>query len=95
MTAASVGGSTASADVTSVPVAYTGPTSSQADKAVAFAYAQLGKPYVWGATGPGSYDCSGLMYAAWQAAGITLPRDTYGEWAACRTSRCPTSSPVT
>jgi cell wall-associated NlpC family hydrolase len=81
VTAASVGGSTASGNVTTAPVAYTGPTSSQAGKAVAFAYAQLGKPYVWGATGPGAYDCSGLMYAAWQAAGIALPRDTYGEWA--------------
>ena len=81
VTANTVGGSTTSGDVTSAPVAYTGPTSSQADKAVQFAYAQIGKPYVWGATGPGAYDCSGLMYAAWQAAGITLPRDTYGEWA--------------
>ncbi len=77
MAAASVGGSTTSGNVTTTPVAYTGPTSTQADKAVAFAYAQLGKPYVWGATGPSSYDCSGLMYAAWGAAGVTLPRDTY------------------
>jgi cell wall-associated NlpC family hydrolase len=81
VTAASVGGSTTSGDVTTAPVAYTGATSSQAGKAVQFAYAQLGKPYVWGATGPDSYDCSGLMYAAWAAAGVTLPRDTYGEWA--------------
>jgi cell wall-associated NlpC family hydrolase len=56
---------------------YTGPTATQAEKAVAFAYAQLGKPYVWGATGPGSYDCSGLMMAAWAAAGVSIPRDTY------------------
>ena len=79
--AASVGGSTNSANVTTAPVAYTGPTSTQAGQAVAFAYAQLGKPYVWGATGPDSYDCSGLMYAAWQSAGITLPRTTTEEWA--------------
>lgn len=79
--AATVGGSTASAAVTSSPVAYPGPTGSQADTAVQFAYAQIGKPYQWGATGPNSYDCSGLMYAAWQAAGVTLPRDTYEEWA--------------
>ena len=61
---------------------YTGPTSTQAEKAVAFAYAQLGKPYQWGATGPNSYDCSGLAQAAWAAAGVAIPRDTYEQWAA-------------
>ena len=61
---------------------YTGPTGSQADKAVAFAYAQLGKPYQWGATGPDSFDCSGLAQAAWAAAGVAIPRDTYEQWAA-------------
>jgi cell wall-associated NlpC family hydrolase len=61
---------------------YTGPTSTQAEKAVAFAYAQLGKPYQWGATGPDSYDCSGLAQAAWAAAGVAIPRDTYEQWAA-------------
>ena len=61
---------------------YSGPTSTQAEKAVAFAYAQLGKPYVWGATGPGSYDCSGLAQAAWAAAGVAIPRVTYDQWAA-------------
>src|SRR5689334_23469714 len=43
----------------STTATYTGTTSTQGGKAVAFAYAQLGKPYQWGATGPGSYDCSG------------------------------------
>jgi peptidoglycan DL-endopeptidase CwlO len=61
---------------------YSGSTSTQAGKAVAFAYAQLGKPYQWGATGPGSYDCSGLVQAAWAAAGVTIPRTTYAQWAA-------------
>jgi cell wall-associated NlpC family hydrolase len=61
---------------------YTGPTSTQAQKAVAFAYAQLGKPYQWGATGPGSYDCSGLVQAAWASAGVSIPRTTYAQWAA-------------
>ncbi len=51
----------------------------RAGEAVAFALAQLGKPYAWGATGPGSYDCSGLVQAAWQAAGIALPRTTYSQ----------------
>jgi len=59
---------------------YTGPTSSQADKAVAFAYAQLGKPYQYGATGPDAYDCSGLVQAAWAYAGVSIPRTTYEQW---------------
>ncbi len=61
---------------------YTGTTSTQGGKAVAFAYAQLGKPYQWGATGPGSFDCSGLAQAAWAAAGVSIPRTTYAQWAA-------------
>lgn len=63
----------------STTAVYTGPTATQAQKAVAFAYAQLGKPYQWGATGPGSYDCSGLMQAAWASAGVAIPRDTYSQ----------------
>ncbi|WP_456300476.1 NlpC/P60 family protein [Streptacidiphilus rugosus] len=55
------------------------PMSARAAVAVAFARAQLGKPYVWGATGPGSYDCSGLVQAAWAAAGVSLPRTTYDQ----------------
>ena len=66
----------------SAPQPYTGSTSTQAGKAVAFAYAQLGKPYQWGATGPGSFDCSGLTQAAWAAAGVSIPRTTYEQWAA-------------
>jgi hypothetical protein len=46
-------------------------------EAIAFAQAQLGKPYVFGATGPDSYDCSGLVQAAWRAGGVSLPRTTY------------------
>ncbi|MFJ6573092.1 NlpC/P60 family protein [Streptomyces sp. NPDC091292] len=53
--------------------------STQTAKVIAFAEAQLGKPYVWGATGPGSYDCSGLTQAAWKAAGVTLPRTTWDQ----------------
>jgi peptidoglycan DL-endopeptidase CwlO len=48
-------------------------------KAVSFARAQLGKPYVWGATGPDSFDCSGLTQAAWKSAGISLPRTTWDQ----------------
>jgi cell wall-associated NlpC family hydrolase len=59
---------------------YKGPTSTQADKAVEFAYAQLGKPYVYGASGPDSYDCSGLTMASWAFAGISIPRTSYEQW---------------
>lgn len=52
------------------------PSATKAHKALAFARAQIGKPYVWGASGPGSYDCSGLTQAAWKAAGVALPRST-------------------
>ncbi|MFD4599481.1 NlpC/P60 family protein [Streptomyces sp. NPDC058464] len=46
----------------------------KAMKALAFAREQIGRPCVWGATGPGAYDCSSLTQAAWRAAGVTLPR---------------------
>ena len=50
-------------------------TSSKVDKVLNFASQQLGKPYVWGAQGPNSFDCSGLTYYIYKnAAGITLPR---------------------
>ncbi|QJY50500.1 C40 family peptidase [Pseudonocardia broussonetiae] len=45
-----------------------------AGTAIAFALAEVGKPYLWGGTGPDRYDCSGLMLRAFQAAGINLPR---------------------
>ena len=53
--------------------------AAKAAKAIAFAKAQLGKPYVWGATGPDSFDCSGLTQAAWGAAGVSLPRTTWDQ----------------
>ncbi|MEU8653189.1 NlpC/P60 family protein [Streptomyces sp. NPDC048737] len=53
--------------------------ATKAEKALAFARAQIGKPYVWGAAGPDSYDCSGLTQAAWKAAGVSLPRVTYDQ----------------
>ncbi|MFI0872897.1 NlpC/P60 family protein [Streptomyces parvus] len=53
--------------------------AAKAEKVLAFARAQIGKPYVWGATGPSSYDCSGLTQAAWREAGVTLPRTTWDQ----------------
>ena len=42
------------------------------DVAVSYALAQLGKPYLWGGTGPAAYDCSGLTMMAWRQAGVAL-----------------------
>lgn len=56
-----------------------GTYAAKAEKVLAFARAQIGKPYVWGATGPSSYDCSGLTAAAWKAAGVQLPRTTWDQ----------------
>ncbi|MFJ3900560.1 NlpC/P60 family protein [Streptomyces sp. NPDC090025] len=67
---------------TTTPPPSTGGGSSYAAKAadaLAFARSQIGKPYVWGATGPSSYDCSGLTQAAWRAAGVDLPRTTWDQ----------------
>ncbi|MGH3795723.1 MAG: C40 family peptidase [Pseudonocardiaceae bacterium] len=50
------------------------PPSEVAGRAIDYALSQVGKPYVWGGTGPSSYDCSGLMLRAYQSAGVTLPR---------------------
>ncbi|MET7473123.1 NlpC/P60 family protein [Streptomyces sp. NPDC005648] len=52
---------------------------SRAAAAVSYAYSKLGSPYVWGATGPSAFDCSGLVQAAYHSAGISLPRTTYAQ----------------
>jgi cell wall-associated NlpC family hydrolase len=46
---------------------------------VRYAYAQLGKPYQWGATGPGAFDCSGLTMMAWAQAGVPLPHSSQAQ----------------
>jgi cell wall-associated NlpC family hydrolase len=56
--------------------------STQAERVIAFARAQIGLPCVWGAVGPGSYDAAGLTQAAWKAVGVTLPRTTQAQWSA-------------
>ena len=50
-----------------------------AGDAVRFALAQVGKPYVWGAVGPDSFDCSGLVMTAFRSAGVLVPRTTYAQ----------------
>ncbi|MEW2509914.1 C40 family peptidase [Streptomyces sp. NPDC046870] len=67
----------ASPTATPAPAAASGTYATKARKAIAFARAQVGKPCVWGAAGPGSYDCAGLTQAAWKSAGVTLPRTAH------------------
>lgn len=50
------------------------PDATAADKAIAFAMAQIGKRYQWGGNGPDAYDCSGLTQQSYKAAGIYIPR---------------------
>ncbi|GAA2241544.1 hypothetical protein GCM10010145_04450 [Streptomyces ruber] len=52
---------------------------SRAAAAITYAYSKLGSPYVWGATGPDAFDCSGLVQAAYRWAGVSLPRTTYAQ----------------
>lgn len=54
--------------------------SGGAARAIAFAEAQLGEPYVWGAAGPSSWDCSGLTMRAWEQAGVSLPHYTVAQY---------------
>jgi cell wall-associated NlpC family hydrolase len=57
-----------------------GAPASQGDVAANWALTQLGKPYQWGAAGPGSYDCSGLTMEAWARAGVSLLHYTGYQW---------------
>ncbi len=57
-----------------------GGSSRQGDVAVAYALKQLGEPYVFGADGPGSWDCSGLTMRAWEHAGIAMPHFARGQY---------------
>jgi cell wall-associated NlpC family hydrolase len=52
-----------------------------AAEVIAYARAQVGKPYLWGAAGLGAFDCSGLVMAAYAAAGIRIPRTSQQQWA--------------
>lgn len=63
---------------------YNGPASGPARAALDFAYAQLGKPYSYGAAGPSSYDCSGLTMKSWAAAGVGITRTTNSQYAATK-----------
>lgn len=69
-------GGTSGGTSTTLPVGFTLPagTPVQVQAAIAYALAQLGKPYVWGGVGPDGYDCSGLVMMAYKSAGVTIPR---------------------
>lgn len=97
LTAVLTNGNTAGSCGQGVPGGVTGPVSSyglpkgyaipsgtgpEHATAVAFAIAQLGKPYVWAAAGPNAYDCSGLTMAAWATAGVALDHDTVSQQSA-------------
>ena len=74
---------TASSRSSAPPVSRPAPPQGKgAAEAVAVARAQIGKPYQWAASGPDSFDCSGLTMYAWRAAGVSLPHSTYAQWAA-------------
>ncbi|MFG2625569.1 NlpC/P60 family protein [Streptomyces sp. NPDC048473] len=56
------------------------PPSQAGGDAVKYAIGQVGKPYVWGAVGPNSFDCSGLTSQAWAKAGRVIPRTSQEQW---------------
>jgi peptidoglycan DL-endopeptidase CwlO len=70
-----------------VAVAAAPPPSSKAAIAVETAIAQIGKPYVYGGSGPDSFDCSGLTAFAWKAAGVYLSHSAYNQY--FETTRVP------
>lgn len=66
--------------VASGALSTTRPPTRQGGDAVSYAIEQIGKPYVWGAEGPGSFDCSGLTSQAWATAGRPVPRTSQEQW---------------
>ncbi|MEU7331911.1 C40 family peptidase [Streptomyces parvus] len=76
--------------VASGALSSTRPPTRRGGDAVAYAVRQIGKPYVWGAEGPDSFDCSGLTSQAWSAAGRTIPRTSQEQWK--RLPRVPVSA---
>ncbi|MGH3825862.1 MAG: C40 family peptidase [Pseudonocardiaceae bacterium] len=69
-------GSTIPLDPRRLPAGFALPADPRRRAAVSYALAQVGKPYVWGAKGPNAFDCSGLVQAAWAAAGVAISAGT-------------------
>ena len=68
------GGSGGSSAAAGSSTSSTAAPSSVAARAIAYARAQMGKPYVWGGDGPNGFDCSGLTMMSYKSAGISIPR---------------------
>ena len=60
------------------------PSSGNVRNVLSAAYSQIGKPYAWGAGGPGSFDCSGFTSYAWRSAGVSLPHSSRAQYAATK-----------
>ncbi|NGO73082.1 glycoside hydrolase [Streptomyces sp. SB3404] len=78
------------ADASPGASAGTAGASPAAARAIAWATRQIGKDYQWGATGPATFDCSGLTMRAWQAAGKRIPRTSQEQWK--RLTRVPVAA---
>ncbi|MFI7641178.1 NlpC/P60 family protein [Nonomuraea sp. NPDC049400] len=80
-TGLSGGGGNAGAPSLAVPPnAHSLAANPRAQSVIDYALKQLGDPYVWGATGPGSFDCSGLTLRAYESAGTNIPRVAHDQW---------------